>query len=39
MISNQIEKDSWLPENTSDEAFEAANDFLVKTRFEEFDQK
>lgn len=32
--SNQIEKDSWLPEKTSDNAFEAANDFLIKVRLE-----
>lgn len=36
-ISNQIEKDSWLPERTSDSAVEAANDFLVRTRIEGID--
>lgn len=38
-ISNQIEKDSWLPEETSVEAFDAANDFLIKTRLEGVDKK
>ena len=36
--SNYTEKESWLPEETSKEAFEAANSFLVKMRFEEFNQ-
>ena len=38
-LSNQVEKDSWLPEETSVDAIDAANDFLVKTRFEGFSDK